>query len=62
MESEGNQLATQKAVSEIIGLVIALYGSESWTLKEDDKKKITSFELWVHVAQNTTDQLERQED
>ena len=26
---------------------VALYGSESWTLKEDDKKKITSFELWV---------------
>ena len=26
---------------------VALYGAESWTLKEIDKKKITAFELWV---------------
>ena len=26
---------------------IALYGAESWTLKQSDMKKIESFELWV---------------
>ena len=26
---------------------IALYGSESWTIKQRDAKKIESFELWV---------------
>ncbi len=26
---------------------VTLYGSESWTLKEADKRKIIAFELWA---------------
>ena len=34
-------------VKSLVWSIIALYGAESWTLKQRDMKKIESFELWV---------------
>ena len=38
---------------------IALYGAESWTLKQSEMKKIESFELWVWRRMLQVDQKDR---
>ncbi len=40
-------LQLKKQLMKSLVWSVALYGSESWTLKEADKRKITAFELWA---------------
>jgi hypothetical protein len=38
---------TKKKIVKTIIWSILLYGSETWTLQESDKKKIEAFEMWI---------------
>ena len=41
------KLKLKKALMKSLVWSVALYGSESWTLKQTDEKAITAFELWA---------------
>ena len=41
------ELKLKKALMKSLVWSVALYGSESWTLKQTDEKAITAFELWA---------------
>ena len=39
--------ATKIKIAETILFPIVTYGSESWTVRKKDRKKIDAFELWT---------------
>jgi hypothetical protein len=40
-------VATKIKIAETIIFPTVTYGSESWTVRREDKKKIDAFELWT---------------
>jgi hypothetical protein len=39
--------ATKIKIAETIIFAIVTYGSESWTMRKRERKKIDAFELWT---------------
>ena len=39
--------STKKKIIKAAVWAVALYGSETWTLKEIEKKKLEAFEMWL---------------
>jgi hypothetical protein len=47
MKDRDVMVATKIKIAETITFPMVTYGSESWTVRKEDRKKINAFELWT---------------
>ena len=46
LESRDITLSTKVCVVKAMFFLVVMYGSESWTIKKADRRRIDAFELW----------------